>query len=150
MSKLQLMNMAERTRRELPKDFNLNISVFQFPWRWGTWRGFWLNIRQFFHAWRPAWHRATRGCCRMDTWDVDRSLTIYLIKVLTEYRNLTDGWPAQFFSTFEEWIAAIDECIDSLIFSMRDVDTQEEYQKNCKARREAFAFLGEYLPHIWW
>jgi hypothetical protein len=54
------------------------------------------------------------------------------------------------FNSFEEWIAAIDECIDQLVFSMREINTHEEYQEQCEARKKAFAFLGEYLPHIWW
>ena len=140
----------ELPKRKLPKDVDMNVSVFRSGWSWRHWRGFWENIKWFFRAWRPAWHRATKGYCRMDTWNVDYSLTCYLIKVLTEFRNCTNSWPDQYFTTFEEWIGAIDECIDRLIFSMRDVDTQEEYQKNCEARRKAFTFLGEYLPHIWW
>ena len=137
-------------KRKLPTDIDMNVSVFRSDWSWKTWRGFWWNIKQFFRAWKPAWHRATKGYCRMDTWDVDHSLTIYLIKVLTEYRNCVDAHPFPDFHSLEEWVAAIDLCIDRLIFSQRDVDTQEEYRENCEARQKAFAFLGEYLPHIWW
>ena len=137
-------------KRKLPTDIDMNVSVFNSGWSWRHWRGFWRNIKWFFRALKPAWHRATRGYCRMDTWDVDRSLTIYLLKVLTEYRNCVDSHPFPNFHSLEEWVAAIDLCIDRLIFSQRDVDTQEEYRENCEARQKAFAFLGEYLPHIWW
>ena len=140
----------ELPKRKLPEDFDMNVSVFKCPWSWGSWHGFWRNIKWFFRAWKPAWHRATKGYCRMDTWNVEYTLTVYLIKVLTEFRNYTDSWPDQYFPEFEDWIAAIDECIDRLIFSMRDVNTREEYQKNCEARKKAFEFLGEYLPQIWW
>ena len=137
-------------KRKLPKDVNMNVSVFRSGWPWRHWRGFWENIKWFFRAWRPAWHRATKGYCRMDTWDVDRSLTIYLIKVLTEYRNCVDAFPFPDFKSLEEWVAAIDLCIDRLIFTMGEIDTREKYEKQCEARKKAFAFLGEYLPHIWW
>ena len=153
MSNIQEINIDtknELPKRKLPEDVELDISVFRNGWSWKTWRGFWENIKWFFRALKPAWHRATKGYCRMDTWNVDYTLTAYLIKVLTEFRNVTNGWPDQHFATFEEWIAEIDLCIDRLIFSAREVDTQEEYQKNCEARKKAFAFLGEYLPHIWW
>ena len=137
-------------KRKLPTDIDMNISVFKSGWPWRHWRGFWENIKWFFRAWRPAWHRATKGYCRMDTWNVDRSLTIYLIKVLTEYRNCVNSHPFPDFGSLEEWVAAIDECIDRLIFTMGEISTRDEYEKQCEARKKAFAFLGEYLPHIWW
>ena len=149
IQEISIDTINDLPKRKLPEDIDLNLSVFRSGWSWKTWRGFWENIKWFFRALRPAWHRATKGYCRMDTWNVDHSLTAYLIKVLTEYRNVTNGSPLCF-NSFDEWIAAIDQCIDWLIFSMRDVNTQEEYQENCEARKKAFTFLGEYLPHIWW
>lgn len=173
-------------KRKLPADIDMNVSVFNSGWPWRHWHGFWQNIKWFFRAWRPAWHRATKGYCRMDTWNVDRSLTIYLIKVLTEYRNCVDAYPLEF-KSLEEWINALDLCIDRLIYSMRDTDSNElcphytewaekccgksngepseeqiaireaymaevnaAYEKQCEARKKAFEFIGEYLPHIWW
>ena len=149
IQEIDIDRVNELPKRKLPEDIDLNISVFRNRWSWKTWHGFWGNIKEFFYALRPAWHRATKGYCRMDTWNVDYTLTVYLIKVLTEYRNVTNGSPVMF-DSFEEWIAAIDECIDQLVFSMREISTQEEYQEQCEARKKAFAFLGEYLPHIWW
>ena len=187
MSDIQEINIDtenELPKRELPKDVELNLSVFRSDYSWKTWHGVWENIKWFFRALRPAWHRATKGYCRMDTWNVDYTLTAYLIKVLTEYRNITNGWPDQHFATFEEWIAAIDECIDLLVLSAEDPDklnkywpeyekflhkgtknwTEEEqkifdnwhsdsfrvHEMQCEAREKAFAWLGKYLPHIWW
>lgn len=191
MSNIQAINIKDkgedkRIPRKIPKD--LDISVFRYHYSWKTWYGFWHNIIYFFRCWRPAWHRATKGFCRMDTWSVDYTLTAYLIKVLIEHRNVTNGWPAQHFTTFEEWIAAIDECIDRLIFSIKTTDEEElcphynewwekccqnkgdgepseeqiaireayyaevnsAYARQCEAREKAFAFLGKYLPYIWW
>lgn len=189
MSDIQAINLNEeeyeRTPRELPKDIELNQSVFRCDYTWKSWHGFWENIKWFFHAWRPAWHRATKGYCRMDTWNVDYSVTSYLIKVLIEYRNVTNGYPGnKDFPTFKSWIEALDQCIDWLIFSAEDpdklnkywpeyekflhkkhsewideehdifdkfiLDSNRVYEMQCEARKEAFAFLGEYLPHIWW
>ena len=184
MSEIQAISIKEDRpkRREIPK--NLNLSVFNYSWSWKTWRGFWRNIAYFFKCIRPAWDRATKGYCRMDTWNVDYTFTAYLIKVLTEYRNVTNGWPDQYFATFEDFIAAIDQCIDELIFSIEDPyklntmqtdyekvcdkprskwtkaeealfekyldEVQKVYELQCQARERAFAFLGKYLPYIWW
>lgn len=191
MSDIQAITLDEeeyeRIPRELPKDIELNLSVFRSDYKWTTWYGFWHNITNWFRSWKPAWYRATKGYCRMDTWNVDYSLTAYLIKVLIEYRNVTNGWPFQKFKTFEEWINALDLCIDRLIYSIRDTDSNElcphytewaekccgkynqeqseeqiairkaymeevnaAYEKQCEARKKAFEFIGEYLPHIWW
>ena len=185
MSDIQAINYEEKTYtpREVPKDLP-SASVFRSEWSWKTWRGFWKNIANLFHSFRPAWHRATRGTCRMDTWDLDYSVTTYLIRTLIDFRNYASGWPDQHFVTFEEWIAEIDLCIDRLIYSIQDRDkindwykpyqeflykghanwTKEEhdifdryieedkvlYSAQCEARKKAFAFLGEYLPHLWW
>ena len=189
MSNIQEFNIDEENelpKRKLPEDINMNLSVFRSEWSWKTWRGFWENIKWFFRAWKPAWHRATKGYCRMDTWSVDYSLTCYLIKVLTEYRNCVDAHPLEF-KSLEEWVTAIDLCIDRLIYSMRDTDDEKlcphytewkekccgkydqeqseeqiairkaymeevnaSWEKKCEARKKAFEFLGEYLPHIWW
>ena len=126
MSNTQALNIDTENKtlkREMPKE--LNLSVFQYPYSWNTWYGFWRNLRYFFRCWRPAWHRATKGFCRMDCWNVDQSMTSYMIKVLIEFRNCTCGWPDQYFTTFEEWIAYIDEIIDLLIFSLKDTDDDE-------------------------
>lgn len=112
-------------KRKTPKE--LRNSVFRFNYSWKTWRGFWNNIVYFFRCWRPAWDRATKGYCRMDTWDADYSITTYLINVLIEYRNSTDGGPDGEFATFEEWIAFIDEIIDDLIYSIEDPDKLNKY-----------------------
>ena len=186
MSDVQALNIDttnDLSKRQAPD--NMRCTVFNYPYSWKSWTGFWHNIWYFFKCWRPAWHRATRGFARCDTWNVDYSLTCYLINVLIEYRNCTNGWPDQEFPTFQSWIEAIDLCIDQLIYSNEDPDKlnthhdiwfarccgkkrsewgiveqkiYERYiaevqvvrEKQDAARKKAFEFLGEYLPHIWW
>lgn len=113
-------NGNERVERKLPAE--IKLSVFTFPYRWDTWRGFWSNIREFFYAICAGWHRATKGYCRADCWNADLTISYHLIQILTEYRNVTRGWPDRSFDTFEEWIAYIDEIIDLLIYSQEDPD----------------------------
>lgn len=127
MSNTQAINTnTKRTKREVPKDLP-SLSVFQYPYSWKTWCGFWYNLAYFFRCWRPAWHRATKGFCRADTWNVDTTTCAYLVNVLTEYRNVTRGWPDQCFATFEDWIAYIDEIIDHLIYALEDEDKLNKY-----------------------
>ena len=123
---LRLEVEKEIPKREIPKDLP-SLSVFEYPYTWKSWSGFWHNIVYFFRCWRPAWYRATKGFCRADTWNVDVTTCTYLVKVLTEYRNITCSWPDQDFPTFEEWIAYIDEIIDNLIYSLEDEDKLNKY-----------------------
>jgi hypothetical protein len=133
MSKTQEIDIDmenDLPKRKLPKDL-YNLSVFNYQWNWKSWRGFWRNLIYFFKCLRPAYHRATKGYCRMDTWNADSTITTYLIKVLTEYRNVTNGYPGdENFSTFESWIAYIDEIIDLLIYSDTFADKMNVFCKD--------------------
>ena len=122
MNTQKYIDAEMRTKREVPKNLH-NLSVFQYPYKWKSWRGFWKNLIYFFKCLRPAWHRATRGYCGMDTWNADSTICAYLIKVLTEYRNVTNGFPGDNnFPTFESWIACIDEIIDNLIYAQTPLE----------------------------
>ena len=117
-------------KQKLPDNL-YSLSVFNYPWSWKSWRGFWRNLIYFFKCLRPAWHRATKGYCRMDTWNADSTICTYLIKVLTEYRNVTNGYPGnEDFPTFESWIAYIDEIIDLLVYCEADRDTLNDYYQS--------------------
>ena len=130
MSKTQEFDIDtenELPNRKLPDNL-YSLSVFNYPWSWKPWRGFWKNLAYFFKCLRPAYHRATKGYCRMDTWDADTTICTYLIKVLTEYRNVTNGYPGtEDFPTFESWIAYIDEIIDLLVYYLTERDTLNDY-----------------------
>jgi hypothetical protein len=123
MSDTQRLNTEtkEVTPRIIPKDIP-NLSVFQFPYTWKSWSGFWGNLIYLFKCFKAMWERGTKGYTGQDTWDVNYSVVGYLIRVLTEYRNSTNGWPDQLFETFDEWITRIDEIIDLLIYSQDDPD----------------------------
>ena len=133
MSKVQEFDIDkenELPKRKLPDNL-YNLSVFQYPWSWKSWKGFWKNLFYFFKCLRPAWHRATKGYCRMDTWNADSTICAYLIKVLTEYRNVTNGYPGdEAFPTFESWIAYIDEIIDKLTYCSAERDQFNDYYQN--------------------
>jgi hypothetical protein len=135
MSKTQEIDIDmenDLPKRKLPKDL-YNLSVFQYHWSWKSWRGFWKNLAYFFKCLRPAYQRATKGYCRMDTWNADSTITTYLIKVLTEYRNVTNGYPGnEDFPTFESWTAYIDEIIDLLIYSDTLKDEMNVFYKDWK------------------
>ena len=124
------INLDEKqTRREVAN----GMSVYTYPFRWRSWYGFWKNIRAWFDNRAAAKQRAKQGYCIGDVWNAGDTIVDYIINVLCEYRNRTNGWPDQYFTTFEEWIAYIDEIIDLFDYSRQDTDElnelYEEYSK---------------------
>lgn len=105
----------------------VNMSVFETPYKWTTWYGFWHNIKCFFDGIRAMWQRAKKGYCYGDVWDCGDSIVFYMISTLTHYRNKCTGWPDYAFPSFEDWLVYIDEILDLLEFSISDRDEQNEY-----------------------
>ena len=126
-------NALHLDEKQKPRTIANKMSVYTYPYRWRSWRGFWGNIRAWFDNKGAAKQRAKRGYCIGDVWNAGNSIVDYIINVLCEYRNRTMAWPDQYFTTFEEWIAYIDEIIDLFDYSRRDTDEinelYEEYSK---------------------
>ena len=78
--------------------------------------------------------------------------------MLTEYRNTTKCWPDQYFSTFEEWIAYIDEIVDLLEFAVLDTEENNEFYpawkgtwewtKEQKDTREYTEIVDKYCTEV--
>jgi hypothetical protein len=105
-----------------PRTVANGMSVYTYPYRWRSWRGFWGNIKAWFDNKGAAKQRAKQGYCVGDVWNAGNSIVDYIINVLCEYRNRTIAWPDQYFTTFDEWVAYIDEIIDLLDYSRQDAD----------------------------
>ena len=122
INRISTINLEEN--KPAKRSVDINLSVFQYAWRWNTWHGFWHNIADFFHNIRAGWHRATKGYCVRDVWDCGDNIVDYTIKMLVHYRNYTYCYPDRDFSTFEEWIAYIDSIIDMLLFARGNADEE--------------------------
>jgi hypothetical protein len=132
--KSQELKFNDRPKREMPSVVH-SLSVFNFPYTWKSWYGFWHNIKIIPSLIRAGWHRATKGYCKMDTWDANSSILSYLVQLLVEFRNSTICFPDSEFETFEEWIAYIDEIIDHLVYVLTDDDElsawHDNWEKEC-------------------
>lgn len=137
---------------------NIKASVFQFPWAWNSINGFFRNITYFFTNLRMAWQRAVNGYCERDVWNCGDQLIIYIIALLTDFRNNTNCWPDYMFESFEDWIAYIDNIIDLLEFSAMDSEnlledfyTEEDaILEQRDARIKAFQMLSPIIRDLWW
>jgi hypothetical protein len=112
--------------KQAPRKVANGMSVYTYPFKWRSWRGFWGNIRVWFENRAAVKQRAKQGYCIGDVWSAGDTIVDYIINVLCEYRNRTNGWPDRYFTTFEEWIAYIDEIIDLLDYSRQDTDEFNE------------------------
>ena len=124
MSDIQAMELDEEVT---PRETEVNMSVYTYPYRWNCWAGFWSNIKQWFDNRKAAKQRAKRGYCYGDVWECGDSIIDHMIVMLVEYRNKTNGYPATHFSEFKDWIAYIDEMIDLLEYSRKDLDKLNDY-----------------------
>ena len=138
-------------KKALQKEVKNECSVFVYPWKWNCWHGFWSNIHYFFRNFAYAWQRATKGYCYPDVVEADYSITNYLINLLTEFRNSTQTFPMDF-SNYEDWIACIDDIINSLEFSRKDREELNGFAEQYKAitnqyenmTEEEKSILGKY------
>ena len=127
MSKIQAL---EVDKQNIPRVHKINLSVYQYPYTWKSWSGFWGNIKTWFDNRRAAKQRAKMGYSYRDIWDCGDYIVDLIIVMLIEYRNKTNGYPGtEEFPTFESWIAYLDEIINLLDYSRQDPDELSDYHK---------------------
>ena len=109
------------------REVKTNMSVYNYDYKWLSFRGFFRNLKQFFVNRRMAKQRAKRGYCDRDIWNCGNSMLEYMLATIAEYRNTTNFWPDQYFTTFDMWIAYLDEIIDHLEYALTDPDELNGY-----------------------
>lgn len=133
-------------------------SIYEMPYSWRSWRGFWGNIRYLFTRRKYIKQRGRLGYCDLDVWNCGDHIIEQMLVMLTEYRNTTKCWPDQYFTTFEEWIAHIDEIIDLLEFALLDTEENNqfypawketwEWTKEQKDTREYTEIFDKYCTEV--
>lgn len=128
MTDTQVVITSEK--KSVPRTHNINLSVYQYPYYWKTWYGFWGNIKQWFDNRRAAKQRAKMGYSYRDVWNCGDHIVDLMTVMLIEYRNKTNSMPAALeFNTFEDWIGYIDGIIDLLDYARQDPDELSQYNK---------------------
>lgn len=77
--------------------FNNYYSPWKYPKNWVS------NIRCFLSSFKYSYQRITKGYCDKDLWDLSSYYLKLLSSTLNEFSNITEGWPDQKFSSFEDW-----------------------------------------------
>lgn len=96
--------------------------------------------------------RLERGFDDTETWNLDVTISKFIVPRLKRYKELNNGIPAQFKSK-EEWDKILDEMIEGFelyedkwrINTDQNLTNLDEYK-----RKRAVKLLGEYYFDLWW
>lgn len=86
-------------------DYQLNV------WKFLNDGNIFRRIGGFFKKVKYARDRARKGFCDYDLCDLDIFFVDLIIRALEEHKESALGYPASKYSTFEDWMNAIDEGI---------------------------------------
>ena len=98
--------------------------------------------------------RDERGFDDTELWNLDLTISNFILPRLKVFREQTDGFPSKF-NTIEEWYKILDEIIEGLeLYKDKfdwDMNADQNilnlYSAKCK---KAFKLLGEYVQDLWW
>ncbi len=86
-------------------DYQLNI------WKFPDYGNIFQRIDGLFYRMKCARDRARKGFCDYDLCDLDIFFVDLIIRALEEHKEFALGYPDSKYSTFEDWMNAIDEGI---------------------------------------
>ena len=86
-------------------DYQLNV------WKFLNYGNIFRRIGGFFNKIKYAMDRARKGFCDYDLCDLDIFFVDLIIRALEEHQESALGYPDSKYSTFEDWMNAIDEGI---------------------------------------
>ena len=124
------------------KDYPYRKSYYlTHPWKW--FKEIWLNLR-------AGWHRATKGYCYTDLWNMDDWFLTIFPKMLRELADKHCAYPGvKPFDTSEKWERWLKEMAENLEYCASDPDEENEYDKPffemCEERRYSSASSDEMI-----
>ena len=92
------------------------------PWQWpSNWP---KNIKHFFHCFKYAYQRATKGFSDWDRWDLDLFYNHLFVNSLWEFAEKAIGYPGnEEFPTMESWQKYLNEIADLFEQSIEGYET---------------------------
>ena len=98
--------------------------------------------------------RMFRGYDDTDLWNLDVSISKRIVRMLKDFKKVTQGFPAKL-DSFEEWMEILDKMIYCFDFYGNCFDelyklSKEEYDKKLKLADEGFDLFKEYYLDLWW
>lgn len=98
--------------------------------------------------------RMFRGYDDTDLWNLDVSISKRIVRMLKDFKKVTQGYPACL-DSFEEWMEILDKMIYCFDFHENHFDelyelSEEEYKKKLKLADEGFDLFKKYYQDLWW
>ena len=96
----------DKKQKASEDDYQLNV------WKFLNDGNIFRRIGSFFKKVKYARDRARKGFCNYDLCDLDIFFVDLIIRALEEHKESALGYPDSKYSTFEDWMNAIDEGIE--------------------------------------
>ena len=132
--------------------FSNPYKFFHKPFRWLDW---------FFHGFKWAWQRATRGYSILDLCDLSTFYSRLICNSLRDFAKRTHGYPIRFEDP-EDWTKVLEEMAKDFEHTLEDESVWEEdnyelaserARSDWEGRKAALSsgleLLNEYYWEIW-
>ncbi len=104
-----------------------------------------FKLSAYIAALRRYHQRVVRGWDDSDTWNLDKTVSEFVLPRLKRFKELNDGTPGTLQE--EEWLEIIDKMILAFeLHSKKDIGTSE-HQNEIK---EGLSLFAEYYECLWW
>ena len=109
------------------------------------------------------WQRITRGWSDIEVWNLDDTVSKWIVPRLKAFREETIGYPPDM--GFEDWQTELDEMIfgfefegsewyEKNVFPIKDQDAKNakirEYIDLCKRAEDGRILFAKRFDHLWW
>jgi len=85
------------------------------------------------------------GFCDPECWNLDQTLSEFLLPRLRRFKKITHGYPPEL--SEEEWHEILDKIITSLEWNLEQFE--ETAGNPPKTYQEGFDLLGKWFTHLW-
>jgi hypothetical protein len=101
------------------------------------------NLRLYKRAFRYYGQRLTRGWDDSDLWNLDATISKFVLPRLRRFKENQFGYPSNM--TEEEWRGVLDQMILAFENNLLDFPTREQDQQV----EEGLALFAKYYVHLW-
>ena len=105
---------------------------------------------KYFKWWlKLKYQKVTRGYTDSEIWNLDCTLTEWILPRLKTFKNETKGRPSNL--TEKEWDIILDKMIKAFeLYRQEPSDDVAQREKDNNAIKEGFKLFGECIYYLWW
>jgi len=92
------------------------------------------------------WQKITRGFSNQDLWNLDQTITDFILPRLKAFKNMTCAHPADL--SFDEWMLVLDKMIKSFEISSK-IFSSDNLKNQNKEFDEGMKLFIKYYGGLW-